>query len=129
MRQGELAALLAKVKDDGSDTLDLSREELEYLPPEIGDLVHLVELDLTGNQLKELPAEIGNLTNLTRLNARNNQLTKLPSELGGLVNLKGLFLQENQLTELPLQVGQLGKNGLLVMTLSTEYFYHMFCYN
>ena len=34
MTQGELAVLLAKVKDDKSDTLDLSREELEYLPPE-----------------------------------------------------------------------------------------------
>ena len=70
MNQVELAVLLAKVKDDGSDTLDLSREELEYLPPEVGDLVNLLELDLTGNRLKELPAEIGNLTRLTRLIAR-----------------------------------------------------------
>ncbi|MEC9445905.1 MAG: hypothetical protein VYC59_03900, partial [Chloroflexota bacterium] len=75
MNQSELASLLAKVKNDGSETLDLSREELEYLPPGIGDLFNLVELDLTGNRLAELPSEIGNLTNLTRLNARNNQLT------------------------------------------------------
>ena len=88
MNQGELAVLLAKVKDDGSDILDLSREDLEYLPPEIGNLVDLVELDLTGNRLTELPAEIGNLTSLTRLNARNNQLRSLPPEIGNLTNLE-----------------------------------------
>ena len=60
MNQAQLSAIIEKARNDGSDTLDLSKEELESLPPEIGSLTGLVELDLSGNLLTELPPEIGN---------------------------------------------------------------------
>ncbi len=49
MNQAQLSAIIEKARNDGSDTLDLSKEELASLPPEIGSLTGLVELDLSGN--------------------------------------------------------------------------------
>ena len=46
MDQTELSAIIEKARGDGSDTLDISQEELESLPASIGDLGNLVELDL-----------------------------------------------------------------------------------
>ena len=51
MNQAQLSAIIEKAKSDGSDTLDLSNEELESLPPEIGSLTGLVEVDLSRNQI------------------------------------------------------------------------------
>ena len=38
MDQHELLARIAQVGDEGGTTLDLSEEEIDYLPPEIGSL-------------------------------------------------------------------------------------------
>jgi len=59
LNQDQLSALIGKARSDGSDTLDLAKEDLEFLPREIGSLVDLVELDLSGNRLTALPPEVG----------------------------------------------------------------------
>ena len=86
MDQDELAARIAQAGDAGWTRLDLSGEELEYLPPEIGNLTGLTRLDLDDNQLTALPPELGNLTSLTDLRLWNNQLAKLPPELKTLLD-------------------------------------------
>ena len=69
MNQGEIVSMMIEARDNGSSTLSLLGQELEVLPPEIGQLTSLIELDLGLNELTELPPEIGDLTNLTNLKA------------------------------------------------------------
>ncbi len=103
-------------------TLDLSKQKLTELPPEIGQLTKLTELDLYHNKLNQWPPEIGQLTNLTVLSLYGNQLTELPPEIGQLTNLEKLVLGDiffcggNEIKVLPPEIGQLTK--LTVLSLS-----------
>lgn len=58
----------------GAASLDLSYLDLEALPPEIGQLIHLNALDLSDNQLTALPPELGQLINLAELALDGNPL-------------------------------------------------------
>ncbi len=89
------------------EILDLSNQQITFLPPEIGQLTSLRRLDLSGDRLTELPAEIGQLVNLRQLNLNNNLLITLPSTIGQLVNLSQLDLRDNRLSSLPPETLQL----------------------
>ena len=67
MDRREIGRILAKAREDGATTLDLTGQGLSTLPPEIGNLTNLRSLVLSFNDLTVLPAEIGNLTNLVNL--------------------------------------------------------------
>ncbi|XP_050932438.1 leucine-rich repeat-containing protein 18 isoform X2 [Lates calcarifer] len=85
------------------DELDLSRNQIQKLPDNIGNFSSLRWLDLHSNKLESVPESIGNLVGLTYLNLSNNRLTSvgLPSTLGFLTSLKSLNLGMNQLDTLP----------------------------
>ncbi|MEN9864585.1 MAG: hypothetical protein RL748_175 [Pseudomonadota bacterium] len=85
------------------------------LPPEIVQLLALIEFNINRNQLTALPQEIGQLSALTVLYLGSNKLTTLPPEIGQLPALKGLFLYENQISALPAEIGQL--SALTVLNL------------
>jgi internalin A len=111
-------------------TLDLRRNHLSDLPPEIAQLTslrwlnlssnqltHLAaqvlppyvqELDLRDNQLVSVPREIRYLTSLRSLDMSGNRLTALPPEIGFLTNLEMLNLRGNQLLTVPSEIGFLG---------------------
>ncbi|TAD75245.1 MAG: GTPase [Oscillatoriales cyanobacterium] len=107
MERAELLALLERAKAECWTELDLSRNELQELPAEIGQLQNLTSLSLFSNQLRELPRQIGQLQNLTSLSLFSNQLRELPRQIGQLQNLTSLDLGSNQLTELPAEIGRL----------------------
>ncbi|KAL2243248.1 putative disease resistance protein RGA3 [Sesamum indicum] len=73
-------------------TLYLDECELEQIPREIGNLIHLRHLNLSGNsRLEELPETICNLQELQTLNLASCVcLSKLPEGIDRLVNLKHL---------------------------------------
>ncbi|MFX1286071.1 MAG: hypothetical protein ACFFB5_20675 [Promethearchaeota archaeon] len=118
--------------------LILNYIELESLPKNIGNLIHLIELHLKGNNLKKLPETFGQLrqlkylvlsknnlevlpdsfnllTNLEDVRLRENNLKKLPEELSGLENLEVLDLGQNNLTSLPESLCTLPKLGSLTL--------------
>ncbi|MCK4517565.1 leucine-rich repeat domain-containing protein [Candidatus Babeliales bacterium] len=76
--------------------LNLSNNELETLPNEIGLLSNLEIFNLEKNKLVSLPDTIGNLTKLNFLWLNNNdQLKWLPETIINLVNLVKLWLPDN----------------------------------
>ena len=97
---------------DETTVLELPNSGLTgEIPPEIWDLINLIDLNLFSNELTgEIPVEIGNLTNLTILGLMSNQLTgEIPHEIGNLINLTYLNLYSNQLTgDIPPEIGNLG---------------------
>ena len=82
----EARRLIAEVRETGLKRLDLSRNRLTALPPEIAALTKLTTLHLNDNQLTALPPEIAALSALTTLDLNDNQLTALPPEIAALTN-------------------------------------------
>jgi internalin A len=107
MDRERLLAIIQKTKEENWTELNLSKQNITELPPEIVQLTNLQSLDLSNNQLSSLPSKIGQLTALKYLNLFNNQLSSLPSEIGQLTALKYLNLFNNQLSSLPSEIGQL----------------------
>lgn len=107
MDQKEVLSWIRKARDENGDGLDLSRNNIAALPPEIGELKNLSVLDLSETGLTALPPEIGLLANLKILMARKNKLSELPKEIGQLGSLMTLDLSTNQLSALPAEINQL----------------------
>jgi Leucine-rich repeat (LRR) protein len=127
METAELEQIIEQARLDRVDKLDLSSNQLTYLPESIGNLTNLTWLKLGGNtydrdelgnrtdeldwalfnKIKILPESIGNLNKLTSLNVSSNQLTTLPESIGILSELTSLNVSSNQLTTLPESIGNL----------------------
>ncbi len=87
--------------------LDLSGNQIQFIPDAIGNLVNLQRLDLSGNQIQVIPNAIGNLVNLQELNLSVNQIKVIPNAIGNLVNLQRLCLRLNQIQAIPDVIGNL----------------------
>ncbi len=87
--------------------LFMDSENLDGLPPELGQLTMLIELDVNDNNLTELPEEIGELINMIYLTIDDNHISELPKEIGQLIKLTDLYSSNNKLTKLPEQIGDL----------------------
>jgi len=98
---------IEEARETGATELDLSRQELTELPPELLQLTNLTKLDLGINRLKQLPPEIGQLANLTHLHLWGNHFSILPQEILKLTKLTTLNVIFNSLTFLPPQLCQL----------------------
>ena len=87
--------------------LNLSHNQNQLIPPEIGQLHNLQELSLSNNQIQLIPPEIGQLHNLQKLELNNNQIQFIPPEIGQLHNLQQLSLSHNKIQLIPSGIGQL----------------------
>lgn len=81
--------------------LDLSRNRLKSIPPEIQLLKKLKRLLLFKNRIESLPPQIGELENLVELIINNNELVTLPDEIGNLKKLRYLDMWSNNISVLP----------------------------
>lgn len=81
--------------------LDLSRNRIREVPPEIGRLKNLKKLILERNRIEALPAEIGELEDLRELVINRNELITLPSEISDLQKLRYIDMWSNNITGLP----------------------------
>jgi CCR4-NOT transcription complex subunit 6 len=77
--------------------LYLNHNALTSVPPEISRLRHLELLDLSGNNLQTLPSEMGMLTKLRELYLFDNHIAIIPPELGTLHQLQTLGIEGNPL--------------------------------
>lgn len=77
--------------------LRLNGNEFTSIPKQILTPINttLEKLDMSCNNLAYIPIEIGNLTALTELLLDNNVITSLPNEMGKLTKLKTLSLKNN----------------------------------
>ncbi|KYQ51851.1 Peptidylprolyl isomerase-like 5 [Trachymyrmex zeteki] len=117
--------------------LDLSDNNISYLPKELGTLPHLQQLllsqnnlgksprlkwkwleqtaikhnlhflDISSNSLTELPIQIRNLNALVHLKVSQNALTHLPHNIRTLRNLRILDVAKNRLLYLPVTITHL----------------------
>ncbi len=98
---------------DNITYLDLSENNFEVLPSEIGKLSNLTELNLESNSLNDLHGEIGQLKNLECLNLSKNKWKKYPDVINQLQSLKTLELTGNpylpvwNFTQLPESINKL----------------------
>jgi Leucine-rich repeat (LRR) protein len=93
--------------------LNLSRQNLTTIPPEVYTFVNLQRLDLSYNQLTEIPREIGTLKNLQSLDITKNKVAHFPATIALLSNLNELLIGDNLFTKLPENIFQLKKLELL----------------
>lgn len=105
----------ALANPDSVTELDLSGYSMGYLPPEIGELTNLEKLWLQDNNLEELPPSIGNLRKLTQLKLTGNRLNALPKEFWRLSSLERLWLNNNSFSDLDDKLGKLSSLKWLIL--------------
>ncbi|CAM9354279.1 unnamed protein product, partial [Discosporangium mesarthrocarpum] len=98
--------------------LNISFNNIEYLPPELGDLDLLKELDVSCNKLEALPPETGKCKRLRKLKANGNYITMVPEQLGDCLLLEEITLSENKLQEVPVCLA--GLTALRVLRLQNN---------
>lgn len=81
------------------EQLFLSKNELQMLPEQIGELQSLRILHLDHNELDQLPKSLEQLQELEELHLGYNQLQQLPQWLEDLPKLKKLYVQGNPLSK------------------------------
>eukprot|EP01126_Amoeba_proteus_P008861 TRINITY_DN13361_c0_g1_i1.p1 TRINITY_DN13361_c0_g1~~TRINITY_DN13361_c0_g1_i1.p1 ORF type:complete len:285 (+),score=44.87 TRINITY_DN13361_c0_g1_i1:132-986(+) len=84
--------------------LNISGNELRFLPSEIGALTTLEKILVNENELAILPTEIGLLTNVVELNLDENKLQQIPREIGRMSKLEVLNINQNDLFDLPNEI-------------------------
>lgn len=93
--------VVAILKDEKIEKVDLTGRKLRILPEAFGKLRHLLVLNLSSNQFQSLPDSIAGLEILEDLNLSSNSLQSLPDSIGLLLKLKILNVSGNKLTALP----------------------------
>ncbi|KAK3019870.1 hypothetical protein RJ639_004178 [Escallonia herrerae] len=85
------------------------------IPPEMGNLINLVEVDISANfLLGSIPSTIENLGNLTVLYLSINLFGLIPQEIGKLKSLESLSLFSNKLSgSIPTSLGNMSSLSLL----------------
>jgi len=108
LRKNALEELLPEICTMKSlEDLLLDQNRLSELPKEVCQLPHLKTFSLSQNVLRSLPKEIGEMKTLSSLSLGDNQLEDIPVELGNCIELQCLYLHHNHFTRLPSALYQL----------------------
>ncbi|XP_070605315.1 leucine-rich repeat-containing protein 69 [Erythrolamprus reginae] len=83
------------------ELLNLNKNQLSNLPPEICRLQNLECVSLENNKLEKIPKEFCYLQNLHELHLSHNFITSLPEDIKHLKKLKILTLSRNKIELLP----------------------------
>ena len=111
--QEKLFKYMGKVKESlETNYLDFSNLGLYHLPLLHCDRTNLTRLNLDRNHLEQLPPEISKLVKLESISVRDNRLTRLPLSMGGLSRLKGFDTSGNDMTTPPPRYASSERNRL-----------------
>ena len=81
--------------------LSLSECNLRHIPMTVWLCVSLESLDISRNKLSLLVPDVGNLNALESINLSQCNLTTLPGEIGFCLNLREILLMANPIESLP----------------------------
>lgn len=84
--------------------LDLSRQRLKDIPPEVRMLEDLAYLLVNRNRLHTFPDWLVEMTDLKAIVADHNRFRDFPQELLGMPHLEQVSLGENELQAIPLDI-------------------------
>jgi Leucine-rich repeat (LRR) protein len=71
--------VLEKINSNTIETINLSNNNLESLPPSLAKMINLKVLNLNDNNLRTIPDEIiSKLINLEELHVKSNPLIQIP---------------------------------------------------
>ncbi|OQS04834.1 hypothetical protein THRCLA_02954 [Thraustotheca clavata] len=86
--------------------LKMCHNKLTNLPDELFKMTSLGYLDLSNNLLNSaMPVLLGKLSSLKELILSFNKISSLPDSIEQLINLEALYLDDNSLTTLPTTIG------------------------
>lgn len=101
------------------EKLDLSENKINLIKDDAFDLLEdLIELDLSFNELTYLPTSIGKLKKLKRLNLSGNKIKTLPKEFENLTSLEFLDFDGNPIGRVPVEISSQGVSGIINYYLS-----------
>jgi Leucine-rich repeat (LRR) protein len=99
-------------------TLNVSDNNVEFLPPSLCDLAHLQILAAHHNKLKQLPSNMSRLVSLKILILNDNRLENICEGLSCARSLREINLHNNKLKQLPEDFQAL--DNLTVLTLKNN---------
>jgi hypothetical protein len=99
---------------DSLEVLDLSNNNLSFLPDELPRLYKLRVLFLNNNQFEVVPEVLAQCPQLSMISFKSNQLKTL-SETALPMQTRWLILTNNQLTSLPTSIGKLTRLQKLML--------------
>jgi small GTP-binding protein domain len=101
------------------EKLDLSENNISEIDDDVFEnLENLVELNLSFNNLTYLPTSIGKLKKLKRLILSGNKINHLPKEFENLVSLEYLDFDNNPIGNVPMEISAQGASGIINYYLS-----------
>ena len=86
---------------DMLESLDISHNDMKFLPSGLGFLTKCTKLVASHNRLEELPEEMGFLRSVQMLDFSHNLLKSTPDSMKELFHLDQVYLNHNQLVQLP----------------------------
>lgn len=101
--------------------LDISYNDITYIPNDINKLNRLEYLNVEGNQIESLPDEFFELTHLEELYLEVHHLSVFPKSIQKLKKLKSLSISGDQFKEIPYELTLLPRLQELYVPDSLEY--------
>eukprot|EP00752_Nemacystus_decipiens_P011953 g10598.t1 len=92
---------------DWLQRLDLSRNRLYRISPDLAGMESLVDVDFRHNRIQAIPDDLEALTKLKHLRLSHNRISGFRGNIYLISSLETLDLGHNRLKEVPLQVGDL----------------------
>jgi len=89
------------------EVLDLGRNRIRKINPQIANMIHLQELDLSSNKLDEFPEGITALKGLQKLSLNRNEIVTIPPSIGKMESLQVLEMWDNEIETLPDEIAML----------------------